>query len=308
MKGKDMIIVGGGAAGLTAGLYAKRGGLDAVLFERMFTGGQAATTYLIENYPGFDEPISGPDFAMKMQNHAQKYGLEILYDEITELELSGKIKKVRTKNGEYETKTVILAMGAQPKTLGLAKEDRFRGRGVSYCATCDGAFYRDKVTVVVGGGDTAAEDALYLAQFAKKVYLVHRRDQLRALKILQERIMASEKIEVIWDTVVEEILGEEQVEGVRIKNRKTGESSELKADGLFVAIGVTPNNELIKGKVQMTEAGFVITDERMQTNIPGVFAAGDLRQKPLMQIVTAAADGAIAAYSAQRYLVEEAGI
>ena len=302
---KDIIIIGGGVAGLTAGMYAKRGGMDAVLFERMFPGGQASTTYMIENYPGFDEPISGPDFSMKMENHARRYGLEILYDEVKELELEGKVKKVVTEKETYECKALILAMGASPKTLGLEKEDKFRGRGVSYCATCDGAFYKDKVVAVVGGGDTATEDALFLAQYASKVYLIHRRDQLRASQILQQRVMEHEKIEILWDTVVEAIIGEEQVEGLKIKSVKDNSTSELKIDGMFVAIGIKPNNELIKDKLNLDESGFVITDENMNVGIPGVFAVGDLRRKPVLQLVTAASDGAVGAIAAQRYIVEE---
>lgn len=302
---KDIIIIGGGVAGLTAGMYAKRGGLDAILFEKMFPGGQASTTYMIENYPGFDEPISGPDFSMKMESHARRYGLEILYDEVKELELEGKVKKVVTDKETYECKALILAMGASPKTLGLEKEEQFRGRGVSYCATCDGAFYNGKEVAIVGGGDTATEDALFLAQYASKVYLIHRRDQLRASKILQQRVMEHEKIEILWDTVVESIIGEEQVEGLKVKNVKDNSTSELKIDGVFVAIGIKPNNELIKDKLNLNESGFVITDENMNVGIPGVFAIGDLRQKPVLQLVTAASDGAIGAIAAQRYIVEE---
>lgn len=301
---KDIIIIGGGIAGLTAGMYAKRGGMDTLLFEKMFVGGQAATTYSIENYPGFVDPISGPDFAMKLENHARKFGLEILYDEVKEIVVDDKIKKVITEDKEYETKTIILAMGASPKMLGLDKEEKFRGRGVSYCATCDGAFYKDKVTAVVGGGDTATEDALFLAQYASKVYLIHRRDQLRASKILQDRVLAHPKIEILWDTVVESIIGEEQVEGISIKNLKTGTVSQLELDGFFVAIGIKPNNELALGKVNMTDDGFVITDENMATNVPGVFAVGDLRHKPVWQLVTAASDGAVGTLSAQRYIME----
>lgn len=301
---KDIIIIGGGIAGLTAGMYAQRGGMDTLLFEKMFPGGQAATTYSIENYPGFVEPISGPDFAMKLESHARKFGLEILYDEVTEIQVDDKIKKVITGDKVYETKTIILAMGASPKTLGLDKEEKFRGRGVSYCATCDGAFYKDKVTAVVGGGDTATEDALFLAQYASKVYLIHRRDQLRASKILQDRVLAHPKIEILWDTVVESIIGEEQVEGISIKNLKTGTVSQLELDGFFVAIGIKPNNELAVGKVDMTDDGFVITDENMATNVPGVFAVGDLRHKPVWQLVTAASDGAVGTLSAQRYIME----
>jgi|CZCB01.1.fsa_nt_gi thioredoxin reductase (NADPH) len=304
---KDIIIVGGGLAGLTAGMYTKRAGLDTILFEKMFTGGQASTTNLIENYPGFDDPISGPDFSMKIENHARKFGLEIQYDEIIGMELEGKIKKVITENQEYEAKAVILAMGAEPKKLGLDKENEFRGRGVSYCATCDGAFYKDRDVIVVGGGDTAAEDAMFLAQYASKVYLVHRRDTLRAAKIIADRVIASKKVEKVWDSVVEEILGEDHVTGVRVANVKTGEKREIKADGLFIAIGVRPNSELVKNVVETNDAGYVLTNEAMETSVPGVFAAGDIRQKPLLQLITAASDGAVAAYSAQKYIIETFG-
>ena len=300
----DIIIIGGGIAGLTAGMYAKRGGMETLLFEKMFVGGQAATTYSIENYPGFIEPISGPDFAMRMEEHARKFGLEIFYDEVKEVVVDDKIKKVITDNKEYETKTIILAMGASPKMLGLEKEEQFRGRGVSYCATCDGTFYKDKVTAVVGGGDTAVEDAMFLAQYASKVYLIHRRDQLRASKILQDRILAHPKIEILWDTVVESIVGEEEVEGITVKNLKTEERSQLELDGFFIAIGIQPNSELVKGKIQMSDDGFVLAGETMATNVPGVFVVGDLRYKQIWQLVTAASDGAVGTLSAQRYIME----
>ena len=305
---KDVIIVGGGLAGLTAGLYTNRGGLDTLLFEKMFVGGQASTTNMIENYPGFEEPISGPDFAMKIESHARKFGLVIQYDEIIGLQLEGKVKKVITEKQEYECKTIIMAMGAEAKTLGLDRELEFRGRGVSYCATCDGSFYREKDVIVVGGGDTAVEDALFLAQYVNKVYLVHRRDALRASKIIADRALENKKIEMVWNSAVEAILGDEQVAGAAIVNLKTGEKRDIKADGLFVAIGIHPNSELIKDKITMSEAGFVITNDSMQTNIPGIYAAGDLRQKPLWQLITAASDGAVAALSAQRYIIEEFGI
>lgn len=302
---QDIIIVGGGIAGLTAGIYAKRAGLDVVLFEKMFVGGQIATTYSVENYPGFDEPITGPELAMKIENQARKFGLEILYDDVTSMNLEGKIKDVFTESASFKAKTVILAMGAQPKTLELDKEDSFRGRGVSYCATCDGAFYRDKVAAVVGGGDTAAEDALFLAQYAKKVYLIHRRNELRAYKLLQQKIENNKKIEILWNSAVEEIVAEKQVQGIKVRNVLTNELNEISLDGIFVAIGIQPNSCLIKDKVATDEAGFVIADDCMRTNLPGVFVAGDLRKKPMWQIITAASDGAIATLAAHRYLIEE---
>lgn len=301
---KDIIIIGGGIAGLTAGMYAKRAGMETILFEKLFPGGQAATTFSIENYPGFVEPISGPDFSMKLEEHARKFGLEILYDGVNEIIIDGNIKKVVTDGGTYETKTILLATGASPKELGLEKEEQFRGRGVSYCATCDGTFYKDKVTAVVGGGDTALEDAFFLAQYASKVYLIHRRDEFRGLKILQDRVLKHEKIEVLWDTVVESITGEEQVEGIGVRNVKTGQTTELSLDGFFIAIGITPNSELAKGKLNMTPDGFIIGDESMNTNVSGVFAVGDVRYKPVWQLVTAASDGAVGTLSAQRYIME----
>lgn len=301
---KDIIIIGGGIAGLTAGMYTKRAGLDTILFEKMYPGGQAATTDMIDNYPGFDEAVSGPEFAMKMESHARKFGLEIVYEEITGLELNGKVKKVITENKVYESKAIILAMGANARKLGIDREDEFRGRGVSYCATCDGAFYKNKDVAVVGGGDTAAEDALFLSQYVNKVYLIHRRDTLRATKILADKVLANEKIEKVWDSTVDDILGEDQVNGTRLTNLKTGEKREIKVDGLFVAIGITPHSKLVKGVVNMNEAGYVLANEKMETNIPGVFVAGDLREKPLLQLVTAAADGAVSAYTAQKYIIE----
>ena len=300
----DCIIVGGGVAGLTAGMYAQRAGLKTLLFEEMFAGGQAATTYQIENYPGFVDPINGVDFAMKMEEHARKFGLEIIYDQVKDLQLDGRIKKVLTSKGEYESKTVILAMGAQARTLGLPKEDQFRGRGVSYCATCDGLFYKGKAVAVVGGGDTAVSDAIYLSKIAGKVYLIHRRDELRASKILQERVFENPNVELVWNCVADTILGEEKVQGLTVRNTINSDRRNLTVQGIFVAIGIRPNTKLVEGKIDTTEAGFILTDENMATGIRGVFAAGDIRQKSLRQIVTAASDGAIAAIMSQQYIIE----
>lgn len=301
---KDVIIIGGGIAGLTAGLYTQRGGLDSLLFEKMFAGGQAATTYMIENYPGFVEPISGPDFASKLESHARKFDLPILYDEVVEIKLDGKVKKIITNKETYETKALILAMGAQPRTLGLPGEEDFRGRGVSYCATCDGFFYKDRNVAVVGGGDTALSDAIYLSEHAKKVYLIHRRDEFRGSKILQDRVFERDNIEIIWNSVVTEIIAEDEVEGVLLNDVVNNREQRLEIDGLFIAIGIVPNNQLIQDKLKMSKAGFVISDENMNTDVPGVFVAGDLRQKTLWQLVTAAADGALAATSAQNYIIQ----
>ncbi|SNX54423.1 thioredoxin-disulfide reductase [Thermoanaerobacterium sp. RBIITD] len=297
----DLIILGGGPAGLAAGLYACRSKLDTAMIEKMYLGGQIVTTYEIENYPGYED-ISGPDLINKMEAQTKRYGLQIYNEEVVGLDITGKVKKVNTGKKTYEAKSIILAMGATPKELGLEKEKKFRGSGVSYCATCDGAFYKDQVVAVIGGGDTAMEDANYLTKFAKKVYVIHRRDQLRASKTLQDRAFANSKIEFIWNTVVTDIQGEYGVEGLKLKNVKTNEENSLKVDGMFVAIGLSPNTEIIKGIVNTDEYGYILTDEDMRTNVPGVFAAGDIRKKTLRQVVTATADGAIAAYVAERYI------
>lgn len=300
----DIIIIGGGAAGLTAGLYGGRAGLKTLIIEKMFAGGQAATTYEVDNYPGFHETISGAELAMKMENHAKKFGAEIVMADVIDIDVDSQIKTVKTSKETYQAKTIILALGANPRELGLDKEKKFRGAGVSYCATCDGAFYRDRIAAVVGGGDTAVEDAIFLSRFCTKVYLIHRRDQLRAVKVLQDAAFKNDKIEFVWDSTVEEILGEEVVEGIRVKNVKTNEEKELKVDGVFVAVGVVPNTDLVKGKVNLTNRGYIVTDDTMQTNKQGVFAAGDCREKILRQVVTAAADGATAVYAAERYINE----
>lgn len=300
----DVIIVGGGPAGFTAALYSSRGMLDTFLIEKLVSGGQMATTYMMENYPGFEEPISGPDLALRMEGQARKFGTKVINDDVVELKLDGKIKTVRTTKQVCESKVVILCMGASPKELGLPKERQFRGAGVSFCATCDGAFYKGKTVAVIGGGDTAAEDAIFLTRFCDKVYMIHRRDSLRAIKLLQEEIKSNPKIEIILDTVVEEIVGNFEVEGIKTRNLKTNETKFIKLDGIFVAIGSSPNTELVRGMVDLDENGYIITDENMATNIPGVFAAGDIRHKTLRQVITAASDGAIAAYMAEKYINE----
>ena len=301
----DVAIIGGGPAGLSAGMYTCRGGLKTILFEKMFMGGQLALAYIVENYPGFDKGISGPELAIKLEKQAKKFGLETLYEEVRELQLQGEIKKIITDKGTYEAKTIILCMGASPRLLGLPKEDQFRGAGVSYCATCDGAFFRNMDVAIVGGGDTAVEDALYLSKFVNRVYLVHRRHELRASRIVQGRVFANDKITILWDTVIEEILGVDKVAGIRIVHTKTGEKKELELQGLFIAIGIMPDSHLVKELLPMSEGGFILTDVDMKTNIPGIFAAGDIRLKSLLQIVTAASDGAIAAMSVEHYIYEK---
>ncbi len=301
---KDIIIIGGGPAGLTAAIYAARAGLDIVLIEKTFSGGQIATTDSIENYPGFPQPVSGVDFSMALDEQARNFGVEIINEEVIEYHLTGPVKKVTTTGGVYTGYTVILAVGAQSKLLGIPGEDKYRGRGVSYCATCDGAFYRDKVVAVIGGGDTACEDAQYLSKIAKKVYLVHRRDELRAAHMIAQRVLKNPKVQILWDSVIEKVDGQDKVTDMLVRNKITGDTKKYEVDGFFVAIGLTPNTSSIKNNVKLDNGGYIITDEHMATNVLGVFAAGDARTTPLRQVVTACADGAIAAESAREYLNE----
>ena len=296
----DVVIIGGGPAGLTAGIYAKRAMLNTVLLEGKGVGGQIIVTDLVENYPGFPE-ISGAELAAKFEEHAQKFGLESRnMVDVTAIEDKGDTKLVKTTDGDIETKAVIIASGTTPRKLGVKGELNFTGRGVSYCATCDGFFFRDKVAVVVGGGDSAITEAIFLTKMVKKVYVVHRRDELRAEKINQEHAFKNPKIEFVWDSVVEEIAGSQVVEKVIIRNVKTGESSELKTDGVFIYIGLDPNTGF--ADVEKDEWGFILANDRMETSVKGIFVAGDCRNTPLRQIVTAVGDGAIAAVSAERYI------
>ncbi len=300
----DVIIVGGGPAGFTAALYSSRARLDTLVIERLFAGGQMATTYMMENYPGFEEPIGGADLALRMENQARRFGAKVINEAAVELELEGPVKTVKTTNNVYRAKTLILAMGASPRELGVPGEKELRGQGVSYCATCDGAFFADRVTAVIGGGDTAVEDALFLSRFCRKIYLVHRRDSLRAARVLQESLFSNNKVEIVWNTVVEKINGKFGVESITVRNVLTGEVKDIETDGVFVAVGNQPNSELVRGKLELTEGGYIRTDENMRTSVEGVFAAGDIREKVLRQVITAAADGAIAAYMAEKYLAE----
>jgi len=289
---RDLIIVGGGPAGLTAGLYACRAGLSAVLIESSFTGGQIATTSLLENYPGFPQGIGGVEIGMAMTEQAQKFGLEIVYEQAVKLELSEKMKQVQTDMQGWEAPQIILAMGAEPRKLGVEREDALRGRGVSYCATCDGSFYRGGTVAVVGGGDTACEDALYLSRLAKKVFLIHRREALRATRLLQSRVMESENIEILYSTRVKRLLGQEKLTGAVLEGQHAG---ELALDGLFVAVGTVPRSALAAEQLELDKTGAVITDALCRTSLPGAYAVGDLRNTPLRQVITAAADGALAA-------------
>ena len=303
MTTKDLVIIGGGPAGLTAGLYAARAALDTVLIERGMPGGQAASTERIENYPGFPEGVDGPELTMKMAEQAQRFGCEIVYSDVEKLERMENGFKITYGDGELIAKTVIVTSGAKPKFLGVKGESEFHGRGVSYCATCDGAFFRDADLAVIGGGDAAVEEAMFLTKFASKVYIIHRRGELRATQILQERARKNNKIEFVWHSVLEEVQGNQKVESVLIRDVRTNEKKELKVDGVFVYVGTEANSELIKDFVQLDKSGYAVVGEDTTTDVPGLFIAGDLRKKPLRQVVTAAADGAVAAAQAEKYLM-----
>lgn len=301
---KDIIIIGAGPAGLTAAIYAARAGLNIVVIEKAFSGGQIATTDSLENYPGFAQSISGIDFSMALDEQARKFGVEIINEEVVEYHITGPIKKITTTNNIYTSYSVILCMGAQPRLLLAPGEKKYHGRGVSYCATCDGAFYKDKVVAIIGGGDTACEEAEYLSKICQKVYLVHRRDQLRAVHLLANRILANPKIQILWDSTVEDIQGLETVTQMHIRNKNTNETTKYLVDGVFVAIGTIPNTTTLKNNVRLDTGEYILTDMHMSTNVLGVYAAGDIRNTPLRQVVTACADGAIAAESARGYLNE----
>lgn len=300
---KDVVIIGGGPAGLSAALYAGRGKLNTVFIEKGFHGGQILTTEMIDNYLGVRE-ITGLDLAMNMYEHAGKFGVEPQLEEVIALKLEGEIKEVVTTAKTYYTKSTILAMGATPKPMGAIQEEKFRGRGISYCAICDGNFFVDKVVAVVGGGDKAVEDALYLERLAKKVYLIHRKGELRAAKILQEQLKQS-NVNMIWHNEVKEVYGNERVKGVQIRDRRNGTIKNLSVDGVFVAIGSQPANEMIMDTLPMDKEGYIIAKEDCSTAVPGVFVAGDIRSKEVRQVLTAASDGAIAVYGVEKYISEQ---
>lgn len=299
----DTIILGGGPAGYTAALYAARAGLDTLLIERMSAGGQMALTGDIDNYPGFDEGIDGLTLGMKMQQGAERFGAKTEYAEVSSVDFSDKIKKIETNMGEtYLSKTVIIATGANPRELGVEGESSLIGRGVHYCAHCDGRFYKGKTVMVVGGGNSAAADALYLSRLAEKVYLVHRRNTLRATKIYHEPLLKAENVEFLWNSTIEEFIADKRVSGARVK---CGEDiREISVDGVFVSIGRKPASEFLKDAVDLDENGYIIADESTKTNIPGVYAVGDIRTKALRQVVTAVSDGAVAAHYVDEYLAE----
>ncbi|MGI6175063.1 MAG: NAD(P)/FAD-dependent oxidoreductase [Christensenellales bacterium] len=298
----DIVIAGAGPAGLSAGIYGARAGLDVLIVERLFAGGQIANTKILENYPGLD-PIDGPNFAFKLGEQAKKAGAKIIYDQITDFSLEGNEKTIQGAKRAYQGKTVILSMGAYPRGLGILAEQKFSSRGLSYCATCDGSLYRDKTVAVAGGGDTAVEDALYLANLAKKVYIIHRRDQFRAQATLQQLLSANGVIEQVLNSTVVDLAGGEFLEKVIVEDKNTSKRREIPADALFIAIGRIPDTEALPYARMKDEQGYLLTDETMKTYIPGVYAAGDIRKKQLRQVVTAAADGALAASMAAQYIL-----
>lgn len=297
----DVAVIGGGPGGYTAALYCARSGYSVIVLEKLSPGGQMATTGQVDNYPGFDEGIDGFELGEKMQKGAERFGVETAFVNVTEVKLDGDVKIITTSKGEIEARAVVLATGASPRELGLAEEKMLRGRGVAYCATCDGMMYKGKTVVVVGGGNSAAADALYLSKICKKVYLVHRRDSLRASRIYLEPLKNS-GIEFVWNSRVTEILHDKKVSGVMVTNND-GSVKEIACDGVFAAIGRVPDTGLFEGQVEMDKQGYLIADETTRTNLPGVFAVGDARTKPLRQIVTAAADGAVASHYIEEYLV-----
>ena len=301
----DTLIIGGGPAGLTAGLYTSRAKLDTLLVERMIMGGQVMTTTKVENYPGFPGGIDGPDLMMRFQEHCQEFGLEVQYGEVQGLEDLGEVRRITVDDKAVLARTVIITTGAEPKKLDIPGEQEFTGRGVSYCATCDGAFFRDQVVAIAGGGDTAAEEALFLTRFAKKVYLVHRRDQLRATSILQDRLKHNDKIEILWNAQVTGTQGDKSgLTGIELTDTTNGDKRLLEVSGLFVAIGVTPKAHFLAETLTLDAEGYILTDGECRTSMEGVFAAGDVRKKILKQIATAVGDGAVAAIMAEKYIMD----
>lgn len=300
----DVAIIGAGPAGLGAAIYAARGGLKTVMFEKAFVGGQIVTTAVVENYPGFEEPVSGYHIIEKMKKQVERFAADMKTEEVRAISPEGLCKIIETDENTYRVKTVIYCAGAYPRKLAVPGEKKFTGRGVSYCATCDGALYRNKTVAVVGGGDSAVEEAIFLTKFAEKVYLIHRRDELRAVHAIQTKAFRNKTIEIVWNSVVQEIAGDKSVKSLTLYNKKTGKTSSLPVDGLFVYIGIIPNNSLIESRVDLDEHGFVLTDDKRQTNIPGFYAAGDVINKVLRQVVTAVSDGATAAFSAEKWIQE----
>lgn len=301
----DLIIIGSGPAGLTASIYAQRAMLNTLVIEKnVMSGGQILNTYEVDNYPGF-KGINGFDLGMKFREHADELEAEFIEAEVIKVTNEGDIKKVATNKETYEAKSIIIATGARYRKLGAPGEEKLSGMGVSYCATCDGAFFRNKTTCVVGGGDVAVEDAIFLARICTKVYVIHRRDEFRAAKSLQERLFSLDNVEIIWDSTVKEIKGDNKVSSIIISNTKSNEEKEIETDGVFIAVGIIPNSETFEGVVGMNEQKYIIADETGVTDTDGIFAAGDIRTKMLRQIITAASDGANAVTSVQNYLISK---
>jgi len=300
----DVIIIGAGPAGLTAGIYAARGGLKVAIVEFAMPGGQAASTENIENYPGFPEGVNGYELMNSFHKQALTFGVEFIFEEVQNLDLKEPVKKVQTNSQGLEAHAIIIAAGSKPRLLGVPGEALFRGRGVSYCATCDGAFFKGKRVVVVGGGNAAIEEGIYLTKFAQEVTIVHRRSSFRAAQIAVNRAKENPKIRFELNTVVEEILGQGKVEGVRLHEVLKGETREIQSDGVFIYIGTDPNAQFIHGEIKTDDLGYILTDQHLQTNIAGVYAAGDIRNTPLRQVATAVGDGALAAVEVEKYLAE----
>ena len=300
----DMLIIGGGPAGYTAALYAARAGLDTVVIEKMSIGGQMALTDIIDNYPGFEEGVEGFTLGMKMQAGAERFGAQTVYAEVTKVSLEGDIKRVITTDGVLFSRTVVIATGADPRTLGIPGEEKLIGKGLHYCAHCDGRFYKGKEVMVIGGGNTAAADALYLSHLAAKVTVVHRRDTLRATRIYHDPLMKAENVEFLWESAVEDYIVDGRITGAKVKNIKTGEVTDVACDGIFVSIGRKPNTSLFAGQIDLDEGDYIVADETTKTNLPGVYAVGDVRTKALRQVVTAVGDGAVAVHFAEEYLAQ----
>ena len=298
----DMLIIGGGPGGYTAALYAARAGLTAAVLEKLSAGGQMAQTHKIDNYPGFPEGVDGFELGEKMQLQAERFGAVTEYADVTAVDLKADPKVVHSSEGVFRGRTVVLSTGAGPKELGLPGERELTGRGVAYCAACDGMFFKDKTVAVVGGGNSAAADALLLSRVAKKVYLIHRRDSLRAEKVSQKPVMEAENVEFLWNTTVTELLQNGKLTGIRVKDLPSGEERELAVDGLFISVGRKPATDLVKAQLSLDAGGYVIAGETTETSLPGVYAVGDVRTKPMRQIVTAVADGAVAVQMAEHYL------
>lgn len=298
----DAVIIGGGPAGLTAGIYCARSGMKTLLVERAILGGQVSLCSTIENYPGFPSGISGVELSARFEDQAKKFGVETVWGEVQKISLDGSLKKLELMDNTFSAKTMIIAIGTEPRKLGIPGESEFRGKGVSYCATCDGAFYKEKELVVIGGGNSAISEAIFLTRFASKVSVVHRRDRLRADQILGDRAVSDPKIELVWDSVPVSVNGSGKVEYITVKNVKDGAKKDIPCDGVFIYIGEDPNTGLFKDKLNMSPEGFIVVDGKMRTSVEGVFAAGDVCQKDFRQIATAVGDGAIAADSARKYL------